>query len=78
MVLGRERRLILQAAFLKLQNGWVAHRLTSPATRWALLITRDHPNYDQVLNVLCVPLAHGLFNPQAQADGLLARGLFGP
>ena len=78
MVRDRERRLILSAAFLRLQNGWVARHLTSPATRWALLITREHLNYDQVLNVLCVLLAHGLFNPQAQGDGLLARGLFGP
>ena len=78
MVPGRERRLILLAAFLKHQNGWVAHRLTRPATRWALLITRAHLKFDRVLNVSCVLLAHGLFSPKAQGDGLLARGLFGP
>ena len=61
-----------------LRNGWVARRLTSPATRWALLITRDHPSYDHVLSALCVPLAHGLFNPPALVDTLLTRGLFGP
>jgi len=48
------------------------------ATRSVLLITRAHFNFDRVLNMSCVLLAHGLFSPKAQGDELPTRGLFGP